>query len=148
MIHIGNSEHGRRIAHAAGVGYDPEMDQVLSRVTPEGNLRGGVIFTNYSKVSIQMHMAGFEKNWATPEFLVANFNYPFNQLEVRQVLAAVPSTNVLAMEIDIKLGFELLTLIPGAVPDGDMVILSMSREQCKWLKLVPRYPRVRQEQAA
>lgn len=150
MIVLGDVYHGREIARRAGTGFDTEVDRVISRVTPEGNFWGGVIYTNFTKTAIQLHMAG-DPGWATREMICLCFDYPFNQLRVEQCLATVPSTNLGALEIDLKLGFEPLTLIPGAVEGGDMLILSMSRSDCRWLKLGDRYLRKkadRQELAA
>lgn len=150
MIILGDPLHGREIARRAGTGFDAEVDQVISRVTPEGNFWGGVIYTNFSKTAIQLHMAG-DRGWASREMICLCFDYPFNQLRVEQCLATVPSTNVEALEIDLRLGFSALTLIPGAVEGGDLLILSMSRSDCGWLRMADRYLRKnanRQELAA
>jgi hypothetical protein len=141
MIWIGDPKHGVRIAHAAGVGYDLEFDRVISRLTGDGKLAGGFVFTNYTKVAIQMHMAGFVPGWCSPELLVLAFDYPFNRLKVQRVIGTVPSTNLKALDQDLRVGWKEIARIEGAVEGGDMVVLSMSREQCKWLRFVDRYVR-------
>jgi hypothetical protein len=51
----------------------------------------------------------------------------------------VPSTNERALKIDYKMGFKHLVTIPGIVLDGDMVILAMCKDECKYLDLGWRY---------
>lgn len=150
MITFNDHTHAREIARRAGVGFDPEVDQVISRVTPAGKFWGGVLFTNFTTVAIQMHMAG-DPGWINRPLIWACFDYPFRQLGVDQVLATVPSTNQRSLEITLRLGFSALTLIPAAVKDGDMLVLSMSRKECGWLRMADRYLRKapdRQELAA
>jgi hypothetical protein len=139
VIWLNDIDHGRQIAHAAGTGYDTERDRVISRITSDGNLMGGFVFTNFSQVAIQVHMAGFIPNWCSPTLLVVVFEYVFNQLKVDKLIAPVPSTNIAALEQDKRAGFVEMARLPGLVLDGDMIVLSMSREQCRWLKLVGRY---------
>ena len=50
----------------------------------------------------------------------------------------VPASNVRALEFDRKLGFIEETRIKDVFPDGDLVVLSMKREDCKWLNLKPK----------
>jgi hypothetical protein len=136
-ILFGSHDHAREVARAAGHGYDPMVDFVISRVGPQ--LLGGVIYTNYTKRTVQMHQAGFAPRWATPQFMFCIYDFPFNVLKVERIIATVPSTNERALLITGKMGFGYVTTIPGVVPGGDMEILSMSRLQCKYLKLGWRY---------
>jgi hypothetical protein len=137
QIIFGSTHHGRIIARGAGCGFDPEVDYVLSLVRPE--LLGGVIYTNYTGRSVQMHMAGFAPAWPTPQFMWAIYHFPFNFLGVEKVLGTVPSNNKRALAIDYKMGFTHVATIPDVVPGGDMEILSMARDKCKYLKLGWRY---------
>jgi RimJ/RimL family protein N-acetyltransferase len=138
MIVTGNPEHGRIIAHLAGTGFDPERDICISRVKPNGSLWGGIVFAGYTKIAIWAHMAG-QPGWGNRLFLFLGFDYAFNQLGVKKILASVPSTNERALHIDLRMGFKEIGRIPDAVPDGDIVLLSMVPEDCKWLKLRDRY---------
>jgi hypothetical protein len=137
MIVFGDKEHGYRIAAAAGCTFNPSADQVIS-VTSTGNLLGGNIYTGYTGASVQLHMAGFTSNWANRDFLWVAFDYPFNQLGCRKVFGQVPETNTRALEIDLKLGFKIEAKIDGVFPDGACLVLSLAREDCRWLNLKPR----------
>jgi len=137
MILFGSAEHGRIVARAAGLGFDPEVDYCISRVNPE--LLGGVIYTNNTRRTVQMHMAGFVPRWATPELMWVIYDFPFNYLRVERVIATVPSTNARSIDIVFKMGFEHQTSIPDVVIEGDMEIFSMTRGECRWLDLGPRF---------
>lgn len=137
MIQFGNHEHGYRIAAEAGCTYNPAVDQVIA-VTSQGKLLGGNILTGYTGVSIHMHTAGFAPAWATRDFLWVLFDYPFNQLGCKKVFGQVPEYNTRALEIDKKLGFKIVARIEDVFPDGACLVLSLAREDCRWLKLKPR----------
>ena len=140
MIWIGDINHGRAIAIAARTSFDAETMPVISRVSADGSLRGGVIYSDYTGRSIRMHMAG-EPGWASQEMVWIAFDYPFVQLKVELVLGTVSSLDEKVLDYDHRLGFRELARIPGAVPDGDLVVLGMMRGDCRWLKLRDRYTR-------
>lgn len=137
MIQFGNHEHGYRIAEAAGCVYNPAVDQVISRVE-DGELWGGNIITGFTGVSVHMHTAGFRPGWANRDFLWVLFHYPFVQLGCRTVFGQVPESNTKALEIDLKLGFKIVARIDDVFPDGACLVLSLAREDCRWLNLKPR----------
>lgn len=145
MIWTGDVAHGRAIAQAAGCDFDIERNPVISRVDEKGDLLGGVIYTDYTGASIRVHMAGIGPGWANRELIWMAFDYPFNQLKVQKLLATVQSTNERVLDIDFRLGFTVDCRILNAVPGGDLLILSMSRRDCKWLNL--RRPAVRERAA-
>jgi RimJ/RimL family protein N-acetyltransferase len=139
MILFGDVEHGRKISHKAGVGFDTEIDFCLSRITEKGELLGGVTYTNYAGRSVMAHIAGFHPRWMTPEFMWIMHDFPFNQLKVERILVTVPTTNERSMTIAQKMGFTWIATIPAVVVGGDLDVLSMSRITCKYLKLGWRY---------
>jgi hypothetical protein len=132
-------DHGQRLSHVLGptqpfrVGFD-----VCVSVTSEGNLLGGVVFDGYLERSIQMHVASFSPTWLSRDFLWAAFDYPFNQLGVEVIFGPIASTNAHALRFDHKIGFTEHTRLLGAVPGGDLIILSMYRHECRWLDHQPR----------
>ena len=139
MIVFNVEEHGRAIANAAQCFYNPEYDQVIARVDEEGELLGGVIFQSYTGVSIHMHMAGFVDRWTTRDFIWCVFDYPFNQLGCKKVFGQVCETNTKALEIDLKLGFKIVAKVDDVFPEGACLVLSLSPEDCRWLKVKPRH---------
>ncbi len=109
----------------------------------DGRVVGGVVYTGYLGASIMIHMAGNETNWATRDFLWMVFDYAFNQLGCRKLVGLVPSHNSRAISVDMRLGFRLEGRLKEMLvdPDEDLLILTMTKAECKWLRIVPKYYR-------
>lgn len=106
----------------------------------DGELVAGVIYEGYNGRSIRMHVASDgSRQWLTRQFLAICFDYPFRQLKVQKVLGLVDSMNENALSFDKALGFKTECEIEDAGKTGSLVILSMSRDDCKWLNLGARY---------
>lgn len=133
MLVLNNHEHARAIAKEAGCFFNPECDHCISRAE-DGRLLGGVIFTGYTGASIGLHVAGFDPRWLDRDMLWMTFHYPFEQLGVRKITGTIPSGNRKALLFNRKLGFAEEARIADVFPDGDLVIMSMTRDQCRWLK--------------
>jgi RimJ/RimL family protein N-acetyltransferase len=94
-----------------------------------------IAYTNFQENSCCMHVASIVPNWISRDLLWAAFDYPFNSLKVKVILAAVASTNKEALKLDRHLGFVDKAYIEDAHIDGDLVILAMRRENCRWLDI-------------
>lgn len=141
MIEFGNVEHALKIAAAIPRPFNPFADIVISHVTPEGNLMGGVIYEGYTRGCIFMHQAGFDKRWLTGNMLWLVFDYPFNQLKVNKVAGTINSKNEELLDFNRRLGFKEEARIKNAYLDGDLLVLTMDRADCRWLKIKPKvYP--------
>jgi hypothetical protein len=123
MIVFDNIEHGFKIATAIPRPFNPDIDKVISKVTPEGNLMGGVIYDGFTGGCIFMHQAGFSKNWLVGDMMWIVFDYPFNKE---------------LLDFNLRLGFKEEARIKNAYRDGDMVVLTMERAACRWLKIKPK----------
>lgn len=136
-IVINDPDHGVRIASLAGVVFNTGVDQVISRVL-DGRLLGGVIFNGYTRASINLHMAGFDDKWANRDLIWCVFHYAFVQLGVKKVFGQVPASNNRALAVNKKLGFKEEARISDVFEDGDLVVVAMYKEDCRWLDLRPR----------
>lgn len=85
--------------------------------------------------SIRGHLAGVGKKWMNREFLWFCFYYPFIQLGVNKIIGLVSSDNLEARKLDEHLGFVLEATLKDATPKGDMLIYTMTKDQCRWLTL-------------
>lgn len=141
MIIFNNVVHGFKIAAAIPRPYNPAVDVVISNVTQEGNVLGGVIYDGYTEGCIFMHQAAFNKYWLGGNMLWLVFDYPFNQLKVNKVAGTIPSYREDLIAFNQKLGFKEEARIRDAYPDGDLIVMTMPREACRWLKIKPKeYP--------
>jgi L-amino acid N-acyltransferase YncA len=61
------------------------------------------------------------------------FEFPFLVAGLEAVLALVDSSNEAALTLDKRIGFEEIARIPNGGLDGDLVLLRMLRNECRWL---------------
>lgn len=134
IIHSEDPFHGDVITRTLDPDqpFRPGYDRVIS-FTLGGKLLGGIIYNNYMVRSIHMHVLILDRRVVTRKNLFVCFHYPFDVLKCEKVFGVVPSTNQPALDFDLRCGFKETNRIEGAVPDGDLVVLSMTRNQCKWL---------------
>jgi len=100
----------------------------------DGELIAGVLYDHYNGASMAMHVAAEGKQWLNREYLWFCFYYPFEQVKVKKVIGIVPSTNTQALRFDKHLGFREEARIVGAAPGGDLVFLTMTRDECRYLE--------------
>lgn len=100
-----------------------------------GQLIAGVLYDEYNGTSIRMHVAAIGLRWMTKEYLWMCFHYPFEQLKVKKIIGLVGSGNEKAIEFDEHLGFQLEHSIEDAHRDGALLVYTMTREQCRFLRI-------------
>jgi len=66
-------------------------------------------------------------------FLATIFDYPFVQLGVNKLIGPTNSSNEDAIRFNCKLGFTEEARIKDAFPDGDMVLLTLTKDKCRFL---------------
>jgi RimJ/RimL family protein N-acetyltransferase len=103
-------------------------------VVHDNQLVAVVGFDSWNGASCQMHVAGEGGHWMSRELLRAVFHYAFVASGLQVVLGVVPSGNTAALKLNKHLGFTEDARINNAHPDGALVIMSMRREYCRWLK--------------
>ncbi len=114
------------------IGLVPTKDIQLIGSIEGGIIRGVVGFDGYNGASITMHVAG-EPGWLTRDLIWACFDYPFNRCGVNVILGVVPSGNKDALRFNKHLGFKLRLEIEGAHPDGSLIVMTMTRGECRYL---------------
>jgi hypothetical protein len=137
MIRFNDPHDAYAIAQSAGAVFNSSVDQCIARVE-DGKLMGGVLYQRYTGASIGLHVASFDPLWVNRDMLWVCFHYPFVQLGCKKMFGEVPESNSKALEFDLKLGFKEEARIKDVFPDGDLIVLSMVREDCRWLRLKPR----------
>lgn len=115
------------------IGYAPTKNIQCIGAVIGGKIRGVVGFDNYNMASVQMHVAG-EPGWLTRELIRVCFDYPFNVCKVKVIIGLVPSGNVDAIRFNKHLGFKVIHELEGAHPDGSLVLMTMRRGECRYLK--------------
>lgn len=101
-----------------------------------GELIAGVVYQNYIKTSIDVHIAAIGRRWATREFLGECCRYPFLTLGCRRMTGLVPARNEEGARFDEKFGFTYEGRIRKILPNGDdLIVYGMLREECRWLNV-------------
>lgn len=123
---------GRWVCARTGGTYSA-VDSMAIGLAQDGELIAGVLYDHFNQRSVAMHVAATGRNWLNRDYLRACFRYPFLQLGVTKVLGIVDSANADARRFDEHLGFEIEATVKDAAPGGDLLIYSMTREQCRFL---------------
>jgi len=141
MIIMGACYHGALIARAARTGFDADVDKCIIRIV-DGEFLGGFIITGFNGAICYVHMAGKDPRWCSPELMWTLFDYCFNELQVRRMLCTCDSVNQRSLRQIMRTGWQSDHRILGGTPSGDLLVFSMTRDRCPWLKLKPRFLKV------
>ena len=107
-------------------------------VEQDGDIVSGVIYSDYNGANCWMHVA--TEVPLTRHLLAVGFDYPFNRLGCRRLTGWVEASNTEAVKLDQHLGFEVEFVMQRAARDGgDVMIMRMFKEDCRFLKLGGRY---------
>ena len=127
---VSGPEVGEWVADRVGGKYHADDAQAIG-LEKEGQIIAGVIFERYNGHSMWVHVA--IEGRLTPDFIRAIFRYAFVDCDVEKVIGTVASTNVKAIKFDESLGFTEEGRIRNAMPDGDIIIYTMSKSNCRFL---------------
>jgi RimJ/RimL family protein N-acetyltransferase len=97
----------------------------------DGKIVAGVIYEDWNGQSIVCHIAIMGN--ITPTFLAKIFDYPFRQLDAHKIIAPVASINSESIGLVINMGFKEEAKIKEAHPSGDIVIFTMTKQECRFL---------------
>lgn len=103
--------------------------QTLCKVEDD-EIIAGVVFENYlDKRDIHMHVAAYGR-WATKDFLEHVFSYPFGKLGCERVTGF--ASDPAKVKFYRVLGFTVEGRLRRALKDGDLYILGMLKDECKY----------------
>lgn len=114
--------------------FNPRGDVVAIGWEEDGRLRAVTLYDGFSECDCNMHIASDgSRTWLKRAFLCTSFAHPFVQWGLRRVTGLVPAKNAAALRFDLHLGFEREGYIRHALPDDDLIILGMLRENCRFI---------------
>lgn len=99
------------------------------------DVRAVVQYCGFNGKSCLMHIVSEGNGWMTKNFLWAAFDFPFNKLGVKVIIATIARTNKRSLRLSRHLGFQEVATIADAHDEGDLVILEMRPQHCKWLQI-------------
>lgn len=102
----------------------------------DGELIAGIIYEGWNYQSIWAHVAAEPgSKWLNKAYLHFCCDYAFQTCKVRMVLGYMEAGNEQGLRFANHLGFRETARITEAATDGgDIVILKMRREDCKYTK--------------
>lgn len=115
------------------IGADPQAlpMQCFGRAV-DGRLVGVVGLANWTDATAEIHVAG-DGRWITRELIIASLGFAF--AHVRVLLALIGCGNARSMRLAGRMGFREECRIAGAHADGALVVMSMRREECRFLEM-------------
>jgi len=103
-------------------------------VERDGSLCAVVVYDCFSDCDCNIHVASDGSGrWLTKKVLVHAFGYPFIERNLRRVTGLVPSKKDKALRLNTHLGFRKEGFCPDAMPDDDIIILGMTRKECRFI---------------
>ena len=127
---VSGPEVGEWVADRAGGKYHPDDSQAIGLVKDD-KIIAGVIFERYNGESLWVHIAA--EGRLTPTFIKAVCKYPYIDCDVNKVIATVSSANVKSVKFVENLGFTVEGRIRDAAPDGDIILYTMSKHECRFI---------------
>jgi len=100
----------------------------------DGKVVAGVMYEEYTQASIHATIVLAKGEVIVKGFLWAMFDYPFKQLGVEKIIVQMSSANEASENLALHLGFTLEGRIKDAYPDGDRLIYTLTKDNCKWLE--------------
>lgn len=118
----------------ARMGFDYRSDAKAIGYQSEGTIKAVTVWDGFSQCDCNIHIVSDGTGqWLSRSFLTASFMHPFVQWGLRRVTGLVPAKNSAALRFDLHLGFKREGFIRHALPDDDIIILGMLRENCRWI---------------
>jgi RimJ/RimL family protein N-acetyltransferase len=115
--------------------WTPVGRSALGFINDKGEVLWAAVYEEYHpNGSVRIHIAISSPKFVTRRAISEVFEYPFYQLGVKKVIGIVDSANTAALAFDIRLGFKIEAVVKDAYDMGDMYILSMTRDECQWLR--------------
>ncbi len=115
-------------------GDAPQETQCIGQEI-DGEVKAVAGYAAFKGKSCNFSLAGDGNNWINKDFLWAIFDYPFNKLDLKVIIATIAGNNDKSLKLSRHLGFQEIANIADAHPKGDLVIMVMRRENCKWLHI-------------
>lgn len=122
------------VANRLGMGAPFSGYGAIGLEDADGNMLAGFVLENLTGTNATCHIAGVGKRWLSRPFLFACFDYAFRQLNLSRLTGFVSAANEDALRFDRHLGFEDEFVIKDGCAEGDVIMLVMWRDKCRFLR--------------
>ena len=122
----------------AFVGYEASM-QTMIGLERDGQIICVFGYNNFNGKSCHQHIIYKEGEYVPRNYVWFVYYYPFNQMGVDVLIGMTPSDNKKALRLAKHAGFIEQCTIKGAAMDGDLVVSSLKKEECRFLNYSKGY---------
>ena len=138
-IRIDEPGAGEWVMNLSGGSFNPNGDHSFCSFK-DNEIIGGFVCAGYFGASWTMHQAGIDPRWCSRELLWMVFDYVFNQTNCIKAVGLVRSDNHRALATNLRGGWILEAVLRDMFGPGiHMMVLTMTREQCRWLDYKPQH---------
>jgi len=123
---------GRWICAKTNASFIAGEEQYIGLINEDGTIAAVTAFSDYNGASIRMHVAIEGK--LNREYIRYCYSYPFQQLKIKKLIGLVDSNNKDALRFDLHSGWVQEAVIKDAAPNGDIIVLTMTRDQCRFIR--------------
>lgn len=117
-----------------GVEFLPDRSVCIASLSDSGVLLGVVVFDRFTQHGCELSVASISPRFLTRKFLHVLFHYAFVTAGKRRITAVVEDGNMIALDMDKRLGFVQECRMRGWFGDCDGILLRMLREECRFLE--------------
>lgn len=96
-----------------------------------GRIVSGVMYEDWNGRSLVAHIA--TEAPLVPGFCSVIFHYPFIQVGAEKIISPIHGHNPKSMKLALKMGFEEEGRIKEAHPTGDIALMVLHRDKCRFL---------------
>jgi L-amino acid N-acyltransferase YncA len=110
--------------------YNPNGSIAFGAMS-KGRIVAGILFENFTGASMTCHMASSGR--LSAKLLRMASRYAFIQCGIRKLIAPVYDTNSRMLRMAKKMGFREEARLMEVHPGGDILMLTMTKETCRFL---------------
>lgn len=109
-------------------------EEICIGLEKNGELIAAVAYGWFNQISMHQHIAVAPGERMTKEFFWFMFYYPFVQIGVKMLISFNSTDNPRAVRLAQHAGYRLHSKVKCASPGGDMILWTMTRDDCKPLR--------------
>ena len=100
------------------------------------DIRAVAVYERWTGNDCCVHLVSDNRaGWLSRTFIHAGFHYPFAIAGLRRITGLVPASNTRALRLNLHFGYRREGVLRhGAEDGGDIVVMGMLREECRFIK--------------
>jgi len=114
--------------------FNPDLTYTIGIFDDDCEFQGVLLYNNWEEKNVSMHIASVTPKWCTKSVLKVIFTYPFMELGVNRVTAAIREGNTKSRSLVERLGFKQEGELRHYYDTGESdIIYGMTKEECRWI---------------